>query len=84
MPIIKSAKKKMRRDKRVTSLNKNKKDSLKALVKSMRQKPTPQTLQQTFSALDKAAKIHLIHPKKASRLKSRLSNLLTKRPSASH
>lgn len=76
MPIIKSAKKKMRRDKKVTVLNKTKKDNLKALVKSMRQKPNQQTLQQVFSALDKSAKIHLIHSNKSARLKSRLSKLL--------
>ncbi|EKD91025.1 MAG: hypothetical protein ACD_30C00050G0001 [uncultured bacterium] len=77
MPIIKSAKKKMRKDKRITAHNKVLKDNLKALIKSMRKTPTKQNLQGAFSALDKAAKTHLIHPNKASRLKSRLSKHLS-------
>lgn len=77
MPIIKSAKKKMRKDKRITAHNKILKDNLKALIKTMRNTPTAENLTQVFSKLDKAAKTHLIHPNKASRLKSRLAKHLS-------
>lgn len=73
MPIIRSAIKKVRKDKTRTARNKKRKISLKSLVKKARASKTAETLQAAFSALDKAAKVHLIHPNKASRLKSRLS-----------
>ncbi len=80
MPIIKSAKKKMRKDKKRTILNdwyiktykkllnqiKNKKGNLKELV------------DQFYSRVDKAAKEHIIHKNKANRLKSRVSLLVKK------
>ncbi len=73
MPIIKSAIKKMRKDRVRTLRNKKRKDQLKTLIKKARLQKTPANLQAVFSALDKAAKVHLIHPNKASRLKSRLA-----------
>ncbi len=73
MPIIKSAIKKLRKDKVRTLRNKVKKENLKALIKKVRANHTPENLQAVFSALDKAAKTNLIHKNKAGRLKSRLS-----------
>lgn len=73
MPIIKSAIKKVRKDKVRTARNKKRELTLKSLVKKARTDKTAKSLQAAFSALDKAAKVHLIHPNKASRLKSRLS-----------
>lgn len=73
MPIIKSAIKKLRKDKKRTILNKAKKENLKALIKKARVNKTPENLRAVFSALDKAAKVNLIHKNKAARLKSRLS-----------
>ena len=73
MPIIKSAIKKVRKDKTRTARNKKRKTSLKSLVEKARDSKTAKNLQAAFSALDKAAKVHLIHPNKAARLKSRLS-----------
>lgn len=73
MPIIQSAKKKMRKDKVRTQKNKIKKDALKALIKKVRASKSTDNLTAAFSALDKAAKTNLIHKNKASRLKSRLS-----------
>lgn len=80
MPIIKSAIKKLRKDRVRTARNKKKRDNLKALIKKVRVNQTPENLQAVFSALDKAAKTHLIHKNKASRLKSRLSKTV-ERPS---
>jgi small subunit ribosomal protein S20 len=73
MPIIKSAKKKMRKDKVRTLHNTDIKNKLKGLLKSARRSPDPKILQELQSALDKAVKTKLIHANKAARLKSRLS-----------
>lgn len=78
MPIIKSALKKVRKDKKRTVHNAKTRKSLKGLVKKMRKTPSKKTLQQVTSALDKAAKTNLIHPNKASRIKSQLSKLAVK------
>lgn len=73
MPIIKSAIKKVRKDKLRTARNNKRESVLKSLVKKARTSKAAKDLQAAFSALDKAAKVHLIHPNKAARLKSRLS-----------
>lgn len=73
MPIIRSAIKKVRKDKVRTARNKKRELSLKSLVKKARTSKAQKDLQAAFSALDKAAKVHLIHPNKSARLKSRLS-----------
>lgn len=73
MPIIKSAIKKVRKDKVRTARNQKRENFLKAAIKKVRQSKSAKDLQIAFSALDKAAKVKLIHPNKAARLKSRLS-----------
>lgn len=73
MPIIKSAIKKMRKDRVRTARNKVREKNLKSLIKKARIENSDKNLSAAFSALDKAAKVHLIHPNKAARLKSRLS-----------
>lgn len=77
MPIIRSAIKKMRKDKVRTLRNKRREDTLKKLVKEARRTKTAEALQKAFSALDKTAKVKLIHKNKANRIKARLSKLLT-------
>jgi small subunit ribosomal protein S20 len=76
MPIIKSAQKKMRQDKKRTARNLMVKNSIKSLVKNMRRTPNAKALQEVSSVLDKAVKINLIHANKSARLKSRLSHLI--------
>lgn len=73
MPVIRSAIKKVRKDEVRTSRNKKRELLLKSLIKKARSNKLAKDLQKVFSALDKAAKVHLIHPNRASRLKSRLS-----------
>lgn len=73
MPIIQSAKKRMRQERKRTAANKMKKANLRVLLKKARRDKTTENLTSIFSALDKAAKTGLIHKNKASRLKSRLS-----------
>ncbi|KPJ70338.1 hypothetical protein AMJ51_02255 [Microgenomates bacterium DG_75] len=83
MPIIQSAKKKMRRDKRRTITNRKIRQQMKAAVKQVRQQPTKKALQKASQALDRAAKKGVIHKNKASRLKSRLAKLLQESKKAS-
>lgn len=81
MPIIKSAIKKVRKDKLRTARNKKRELNFKSLVKKMRTSKSSKDLQAVFSALDKAAKVKLIHPNKSARLKSRLSKLISSKTS---
>lgn len=73
MPVIKSAKKKLKQDKKRTVANKAVKDLLKKTVKELNKIKNEKTLKEAFSIIDKAAKKNLIHKNKASRLKSSLS-----------
>ncbi len=75
MPIIKSAKKKLRQDKKRTSRNLKIKLNIKNLLKQARRQATPEKIQSVSSALDKAVKTKFIHKNKAARLKSRLAKL---------
>lgn len=81
MPIIQSAKKRMRQDKKREAHNEQIKLKIKTLAKNMRKNPSQEALQKASSALDKAAKVNFIHKNKASRLKSRLAKHLSQ-PSA--
>lgn len=65
----------MRQDKIRTIRNYKRETTVKRLVKDARDKKTPQSLKLAFSALDKAAKVKLIHPNKSDRIKSRLAKL---------
>lgn len=75
MPLIKSAIKKMRKDKKRTAHNKKIEENIKKLVKQARRSPSAKNFTGVQSALDKAVKTHLIHANKAARVKSRLSKL---------
>lgn len=79
MPIIRSAIKKVRKDKLRTARNKKRELNLKSIIKKARTLANPKNLQEAFSALDKAAKVKLIHPNKAARLKSNLSKISAKK-----
>lgn len=75
MPVTKSAKKALRRDRRRTVINKRIRRRLKEILKQARTNPTKKLLSQAASILDRAAKKRVIHPNKAARLKSRLAKL---------
>ena len=75
MPLIKSAQKKMRKDKKLTVHNAVIKSRLKDLLKKARRNPSPDSLKELQSARDKAVKTKFIKANKASRLKSRVSKL---------
>lgn len=84
MPVIKSAKKKLRKDKKRTVRNNKVRALLDAIIKKARKNPSVKTLQEAAKAADKAAKNHLIHKNKAARIKSTLAKLTAgKTPTAS-
>lgn len=76
MPIIKSAKKKLRVDKRRTAVNKVYRKKMQQALKEARIKKTKKTVKLAGQALDMAAKKRVIHKNKAARLKSRLVRLV--------
>jgi len=75
MPILKSAIKKLKQDKKRTRVNKVYRD-LRLAVKQARKEKTAKAVKLAYSALDKAAQQKVIHKNKAARLKSRLMKLL--------
>lgn len=77
MPLLENAKKKLRQDKKRTIHNRKIKDTLKDLVKTAKNKKTPDAVSKAFSGIDKAAKHHLIHKNKAGRIKSSLSRMMS-------
>ncbi|MBI4058191.1 30S ribosomal protein S20 [Candidatus Gottesmanbacteria bacterium] len=77
MPIIQSARKKLRQDKKRYRINQHEKKRLKDLLKVAREHTTEKNIREAMSAIDQAAKKHVIHQNKAARLKSRLVTKLT-------
>ena len=80
MPVIKSAKKKLRKD-RVRELRNSKvRLGLKKIIKTTHKKPTSENISKAFKIIDKAAKTGIVHRNKAARIKSGLSKLIKKAP----
>jgi small subunit ribosomal protein S20 len=71
MPIIKSAKKKVRVDKRRTSSNLRARHAVEKMISLFKKTPSQENLNKVFSVLDKAAKKGIIHKNKASRFKAK-------------
>jgi ribosomal protein S20 len=71
MPIIKSAKKRVRVARKAAARNSKTKRDFKNALKLFAKKPTTQALSETQSKLDTAAKKGVIHKNKAARLKKR-------------
>lgn len=85
MPITTSAKKALRQSVRRRARNIVRKDAYKDAVKAVRKfvvdgkdAEARQALSRAYQALDKAAKTHAIKKNKASRLKSRLTKVISK------
>lgn len=79
MPAIKSARKKLRVDKKRTSANKKMEASINVSIKKAQRKPTPKSIREAFSNVDKGVKKNIVHKNKAARIKSRLSKLINKK-----
>ena len=73
MPVIKSAKKKLKVDRKRESANKKMMSLVEISIKKTRKTPTAKSIENVFSVIDKAVKKNIIHKNKASRIKSRLS-----------
>ena len=78
MPVIKSAIKKLRQDKKRTAVNKKIIQQVDSVVKAIK-KSKKVTIDEAYSKIDRAAKKGLIHSNKAARLKSQLSKIAPKK-----
>lgn len=75
MPIIKSAIKKLRQDKKRTIRSKAQKNKAKEAIRSARLQPTAENLKKAQGFIDKLVKKNIFHPNKGARLKSTLAKL---------
>lgn len=73
MPLIKSAKKRVRTAKKAAVRNSKSKRSLKSALKVFGKKPTAKSHSHAQSNLDKAVKKGLVHKNKAARTKRKLA-----------
>ena len=81
MPIIKSAKKKLRKDFKKTKVNQRYAKQYKKAVSDFFKKKGAKKKKQVdflYSILDKAVKKNIIHKNKANRLKSRAAKFIKK------
>lgn len=76
MPILKNAKKALRVSKRKAERNRVVKSKMKTMMDKAKKSISTETLSGAFSAIDRAARKHMLHPNKAARLKSQLSKRL--------
>lgn len=76
MPVIKSAKKKLRADKKREKNNNEWRSTFKRVLKTARRSHTRENIAKATEIIDKMAKKNLIHKNKAARLKSGLSKLI--------
>ncbi len=79
MPVIRSAKKKLKVDRKRESSNKKTEAFINLVIKKTQRKPTPENIQKAFKAIDKGTKKDIFHKNKAARIKSRLSKLVIKK-----
>lgn len=73
MPIIKSAKKRVKTTKKATVRNAKTKRSLRSAIKTFVKKPSASAKSKAESTLDKAAKKGLVHKNKVARKKKQLA-----------
>lgn len=86
MAIHLSAKKRLRKSRRANLRNRMIKTELKTLIKNVKTSSDPQQAQADFrkvtSLVDQASRSGIVHKNKASRLKSRVSKLLSSKKPA--
>jgi small subunit ribosomal protein S20 len=83
MPVIKSAKKKLRKDIKREKRNDVLRISLSKTLKEFKKNPSDKLLSSTVKAIDKASKNHIIHKNKAARIKSKISKLVVSKTKVS-
>lgn len=79
MPTHKSAKKRLKTNEKANIKNRALKSRIVTLVKKTESSSDQASLKEAVSFLDKAARKGVIHPNKASRIKSRLTRLVQKK-----
>jgi small subunit ribosomal protein S20 len=79
MPVIRSAKKKLKVDKKRESANKKAESFIDLVLKKALKKPTSENIRVAFKAVDKAVKKDIFHKNKAARIKSKLAKLINKK-----
>lgn len=75
MPVTKSARKKLRKDKNREKVNNLLRKDLKTAISGAQKAKTAEKVRKAVSLVDKAVKNNFIHKNKAARIKSRLSKL---------
>lgn len=75
MPVIKSAIKKLRQDKKREKQNDEMREILKSTIRAAKKIKTGKSVSKAVAIVDKAAKNRIIHHNKASRIKSSLAKL---------
>lgn len=75
MPVIKSAKKKLKQDRKREKLNSKVKESYRTAVKEAQKGKSFEKVKLAVKLVDKASKKGIIHKNKAARIKSRLSKI---------
>ena len=83
MPVIKSAKKKLKVDRKRESANKKAESFINLVLKKAQKKPTQENIRVAFRAIDKGVKKDIFHKNKAARIKSSLSKLINKKSKSS-
>ena len=78
MPIIASAKKALRQNKKRRLINSSKKSNLKKLVNKVSKSKSLKDVSLLYSMTDKAVKKGLIHRNKAKRIKRKMAKLTSK------
>lgn len=78
MPIIPSAIKKLRQDRKKEKLNREKKRQLKSMIKTFNKEKTVGNFKLATSLIDRLAKKRIIHKNKAARMKSCLAKKIAK------
>jgi len=79
LPTHKSAKKRLKTNRKSNTRNRAVKSRLRTLVKHAETSVDEASLKEAVSLLDRAARKKVIHPNKASRMKSRLAKAVQKK-----
>jgi small subunit ribosomal protein S20 len=80
MPVIRSAKKKLRVDRNRESANKKSRAFINLVIKKAQKTSTQESVRKAFKAIDKGIKSNIFHKNKGARMKSRLAKLIAKKP----
>jgi small subunit ribosomal protein S20 len=78
MPILKNAKKKLRQDKKRTSLNNKVRSTIDKAFVTLKKVLNTDNVAKAYSVIDKAQKKNVLHKNTAARLKSKAQRLVSK------